>query len=134
MPNESIESKIKPEEVFEEILIELNKRNNRGFFYKIFHKGSDEGYPLRLSKLYKAVWEAKGKYPKVMQGFRLEGSEDEPFSYEVGECVLEFRQDGYLKFVSDRGNVLTKKGKDLGRLFERKPEIKEAAKYICDFL
>jgi hypothetical protein len=112
---------IQPEEVFAEVWTELRKRN----------KGE---YSLNLHKLSKAFWDAREKYPAVMQGFSCQGSANEPYLHEIIECIHEFRQDGLLSFVSGKGLILSSDGEKLEGMFEKKTEVKETAKYICDRL
>jgi len=112
---------IQPEEMFAEVLIRLNKK-----------KGV--GYSLKLDKLQEAVLEAKWKYPAVMRGFTLHGNEDYSFSPEATECFYEFIQEGFLASIPDVGTILTGNMRRLESIFEKKPEIGEAAKYICDRL
>jgi hypothetical protein len=112
---------IQPEEVFAEVWTEL-KKQNRG------------EYPLGLRRLHKAFWEAKEQYPVVMQGFGCEGSAGEPYLYELTECIDEFRQEGLLALIPGKGITIIGDKKKLENIFEKRAEVEETAKYICDRL
>jgi len=118
--NMSIEKKteVSPEELFNEILLELSKRDKVRFH-------------VNLKNWHRAYYDAKLKYPESMKGF--EGLfREEPYFHEITECFHEFVEAHHLSRIIPDGDCLINDPERMRFNFPPHEKVQEIARYICD--
>jgi hypothetical protein len=116
----STAEKVSSVEVFNEVLLELYGRGKDRFKYDMIN-------------WHKVFYTAKQEFPETMKSFDVL-KRTNPYLHDIQECFHWFMMAGHLSQIVPDGDYLINKPERLESTFDRKPEVQEVARYICDRL
>jgi len=117
MPIEQ-KTEISPEELFNEVLLELYDRDRVRFH-------------VNLKKWHKAFHEAKSRYPESMRSFEAFFKEW-PYIHAVTECFHEFVQTRHLSRIIPDDDYIINDPERMRKNWNPNTQVQEIARYICD--
>ena len=111
-------AKVSPEQLFNEVLLELYDRDRVRFH-------------VNLKKWHKAFYDAKSRYPQPMEDFE-ELFMEWPYIHAITECFHEFVQAHHLSRIIPDDDFIINNPENMRNNWNPNSKILEIARYICD--